>query len=339
MLLVRAADDASPYDIPATALRSSFGGFNLATLTLAWEGEGGAVRLLLDAKTSEGFAAVGPASFRKALAEARRKPRSLERRWRLAWGLLGGVLALPAVLLGLFLWFAEPMADWAAARVPPQLEHQLGEVALVQARRTGVLQEQGPAVDGLRRIGSRLVANPGDYRWFVSASPEVNAFAAPGGVVVVNAGLIRRAGSAEELAGVLAHEIAHVELRHALTGMLKGLGLRALLAALFGDYGGLAGVGGQLTELSFSRAAEREADARGLDMLIASGIAPQGMLDFYARMAVEEKSPAALAWLSTHPASSERLAALREAVARRHLTRPRPLEIDWPTLKAALPAA
>jgi predicted Zn-dependent protease len=199
------------------------------------------------------------------------------------------------------------------------------------------LSEEGPAVAAIRAIGEPLTAgSPHRYRWLVADSPAVNAFAAPGGIVVVNAGLIRAAGSPEEVAGVLAHEIAHAELRHGLRAMVKGAGLRLLAALALGDYSGtvLAEGAKQLTELGFSREAEREADRDGLRRLVAARIDPAGMVRFFEKLAQEESlAPPEL--LSTHPATEERLAGLRrEAAALRGEWRP--LAVDLAAARAAL---
>jgi predicted Zn-dependent protease len=178
--------------------------------------------------------------------------------------------------------------------------------------------DRGPTVAVISAIGSRLTTGSVHrYRWFVADRREINAFAAPGGVVVVYSGLIRAAGSAEELAGVLAHEVAHAELRHTLRGVIKSLGLRALVSLVTGDISGsvFADAATRLTELRFSRDAEREADAEGLRRLVAARIDPTGMIRFYEKLAAEQRlSPPPI--LSTHPATGERLESLRQEVSR-----------------------
>src|SRR5688572_15777239 len=135
----------------------------------------------------------------------------------------------------------------------------------------------------------------------------------PGGVVVVHTGLIAATRRPEELAGVLAHEVQHVELRHSLRGLIKDLGLRGLWSYATGDLGGT--VAGQaaleLTSLRFSRDDEREADGHGLDAMIAAGIDPAGMPDFFRVMA-EKSGDAPAAFLSTHPLSEDRERELRQ---------------------------
>jgi predicted Zn-dependent protease len=117
----------------------------------------------------------------------------------------------------------------------------------------------------------------------------------------------------EELAGVLAHEVQHVEQRHSLRSLVRSLGVRGAWAALSGDLGGtLAGQAAlQLTSLRFSRDAERDADIAGFDALVRLGIDPQGMADFFGTLS-SSRTGAPPAWLSTHPASEARQDKLRQ---------------------------
>jgi predicted Zn-dependent protease len=155
------------------------------------------------------------------------------------------------------------------------------------------------------------------YQWFVAENPEVNAFDLPGGVIVVHTGLLKAADSVGEVAGVLAHEIQHVEQRHALRAMIHELGWRAVLALALGDLsGGVWGdLAGRLGGLSYGRDLERAADLGGLDALRRAGIAPDGMLDFFGKLARREGPGVAL--LASHPATDERIEALRRAIATR----------------------
>jgi predicted Zn-dependent protease len=138
----------------------------------------------------------------------------------------------------------------------------------------------------------------------------------PGGVIVVHTGLIAATSRPEELAGVLAHEVQHVELRHSLRGMVKDLGLRGLWSFVTGDIGGtLAGQAAlELTSLKFSRDDETEADHKGLDALIAAGIDPSGMPAFFKIM-TEKAGDAPAAFISTHPLSEDRERELQARVS------------------------
>src|SRR5690606_30814505 len=111
---------------------------------------------------------------------------------------------------------------------------------------TGSVLADGPVVDAVRSIGARLLAHapehPFTFEFAVVRDETANAFAAPGGYVVVHTGLLERAASGEEVAGVLAHELAHVLERHSMRQLTRRAGLVALLSATVGPVDGLGGV-------------------------------------------------------------------------------------------------
>jgi predicted Zn-dependent protease len=160
----------------------------------------------------------------------------------------------------------------------------------------------------------------------------------PGGYIVMHSGLLALAGSADEVAGVLAHEVAHVERRHSLRGMVKSAGLYATASLVCGDFASLAGIGADLLNLKFSRDHERDADRTGLTLLVKAGLEPSAMATFFRKMAAQ--GGGVPAFLSTHPASEDRFADIERAVkalpeAARAVS---PLAYDYAGIKAALPA-
>jgi len=322
----------------AAHLSITASGFNAQGIKISWQDDNGEYALFIDDIIARDLClAAVPALYAPHLQRAGRAKSGVERRFHLGWVLLGGVLLIP-VLLSLLFLKQDVVADWLIQHIPVQQEARIGDMVLFQSRLSMQLIESGPSVEALARIGAKLTTNsPHHYRWFVANQKEINAFAAPGGVVVVNAGLLRAISSVEELAGVLAHEIAHAELRHSLKGMAKSLGLRALASLALGDYGGTALAEGlkKLTELGFSREAEREADQEGLRRLVAAGIDPQGMVRFFELLEKEQQlAPPEL--LSTHPSNADRIAALKSEIA----LLPKdwqPLDIDLATIRAGLP--
>lgn len=294
------------------------GGFNAGGLRISWQdGEARWVFIVDAGEEQARCKATAPPQINGQLNGVTREQNRLERRFKAGGALLAFFILLPLLLIVLFLANRERIAAWVVQRIPVTHEAHLGDLLLAQTRLQMKLIENGPDVAAIRAIGDKLTAGSVHrYRWFVAERPEVNAFAAPGGVVVVFRGLLNAAATPEELAGVLAHEVAHAELRHSLQGMAKGLGLRALVAMAFGDISDsvFTDAATRLTELRFSRDAEREADANGLQRLVAARISPEGMVRFYERLASEKRSsPPAL--LSTHPSSGERLEWLRREVA------------------------
>jgi len=243
-------------------------------------------------------------------------------------------LGLPLIVLGIFVWQADRIASAAAARISIEQETSFGEQAFASMQGSLKLQDSGAAFEAVNEIGTRLTeGSKYRYRFHVAEDDAINAFAIPGGIVVVHTGLIKATRRPEELAGVLAHEVQHVEQRHSLQALVKDLGLRGLWLLVTGDIGG--GLIGQaaleLTSLSFSRDAEAQADAKGFDELLEAGIDPGGMGDFFTIMAKQEGAATPPALLSTHPASEAREAAMRAREAEVKDRTFAPLELGaWP---------
>ncbi|RJF96145.1 M48 family metallopeptidase [Noviherbaspirillum saxi] len=327
--------------ISAKALRVEAAGFNLAQLRLSWnDAEGESACFIEQPADKEYFLSHAPASIGTSLRAARKSQRHLSSRFGLAVFFYGMVVLLPILILVAFLLNTDRLAGWVADKVPVRYEEKIGSMVLAQTRMRSTLVESGAAYDAVKTIGTKLTAGSRySYRWFLAKENEVNAFAAPGGVVVVYAGLIRQAASAEELAGVIAHEVAHVEQRHGLTSLVKNTGFMALLSLAMGDLSGstLAAGIAKLTELKFSRNAEIDADNEGLKRMLIAGINPAHMANFFVRLAQDEKK-AVPALLATHPASAERVATLRTQIAALPARDYIPLSIDWKAVQDSLKA-
>lgn len=277
----------------------------------------------------------GPAELRAAAARLSRSGKAVTRRWRL---LLIAAVATAVGSASLLYFGLDAFVRRAASGIPIAWENALGEslFAAMTAARPRASEKDAAVV---RAAFDRLrahAASPGcAFEFAVLESPEVNAFALPGCKFVVFTGLLAKAGRPEETAGVLGHEFQHAVLRHSLQRMVRAAGLRAVLALLVGDLEGLGGLvrnaGLQVQELSYGRDQEREADLAAVELLARAGIDPAGLPDFFDRLAADEggageRGPGnALSLLSTHPASAERSAALRAAIARRGAARYQPL--------------
>jgi beta-barrel assembly-enhancing protease len=188
---------------------------------------------------------------------------------------------------------------------------------------------QDPVVNEyVNRLGQNLVRNSDAKVPFtikVVDSDEVNAFALPGGFFYVNSGLILAADEEAELAGVMAHEIAHVAARHAAREMTRGQWLQIGSIPLIFIGGGIgygiqsaASLAVPLTFLSFSRSFEAEADYLGVQYMYKSGYDPQAFLSFFEKLqAKEKKKPGTLSKaFSTHPQTPDRIEKSQEEIAK-----------------------
>ncbi len=187
-----------------------------------------------------------------------------------------------------------------------------------------------PAVgEYVNRIGQNLVRNSDAQVPFtikVIDSDEVNAFALPGGFFYVNSGLVLRADEEAELAGVMAHEIAHVAARHGTRNASKAeLAQLAMIPLILLGPGGWAGYGIYqglnlaipLTFLRFSRGAEAEADYLGLQYMYKAGYDPNAFVSFFEKVQAEERRrPGTIPKVfSTHPPTPDRIAAAQKEIS------------------------
>jgi Zn-dependent protease with chaperone function len=248
-------------------------------------------------------------------------PALRRRRVYLTAGAGAGVIALGVLL---YLWGIPALAGVAAARVPVAWEASLGDAVVSHLVPAGKRCEDAQRQQALDAIISALLrgapGQPYQFRLTVVDDPAVNALAAPGGALVLFRGLLERTESAEELAGVFAHEIQHVLHRHGTRMVIQRASTGLLLAAVVGDVSGLMAFGLEtartLGDLQFSRHNEEEADRDGLRMLMAAGIHPGGMLEFFRKIATRESAMGTLPrYLSSHPPSDDRLQRLKVLAA------------------------
>ena len=231
------------------------------------------------------------------------------------WGL--GIAALLALVVFGLPRLAEPVA----ALIPVAWEEALGEQFVAGFLEDNRVCTGAAGAAALERLTGRLAAtvdSPYGFAVRVAETDAVNAFAAPGGQIVVLSGLVKAAQSPDEVAGVLAHEMGHVVERHATESIVRALGLSLLLELLLGDASGVAGLAAEIGEaligLSYSRGDEAEADSVAIALLTAAGIRADGLAAFLARLDEEGREAAnGLAFLSTHPSSRERAEAVLAA--------------------------
>lgn len=249
-------------------------------------------------------------------------------RW--VWGSIAALTATVLLSVLLIWWQYDQVVTWTANHVSIANEERLGNSLLAQIKSEGDLIEKGTAVKTIQDIGRRLSQDSRyHYQWLVKKDKTINAFALPGGVVIVHTGLLEKADNANELAAVLAHEIQHVEQRHSLKNMIHSLGWAALLMAVLGDVNtATAVIIHQVGSMYFSRDIEDEADRLGYQALVRARITPDGMVTFFQKMA---KQPGAdlPAWVSSHPATSDRIQTIQKLLREQPCTECKPLQLDW----------
>lgn len=251
---------------------------------------------------------------------ARRKHRD-SKKW--PWPVKAMIVTTALFIAGVTaLWmYRAAITDSIAGKIPVSMEKQLGEVVFQQVKATSKIVTDPALTAQLEAITKRLLPAVKDTRYefqfHIVENDVVNAFAMPGGHIVVHTGLLKKAKRPEEVAGVLAHEIAHITRRHSLRNMVSSLGTTVVIQAVFGDLSGLADGAASLLGQKYSRDFEREADETGWKYLLDANLDPRGMIDFFATLAAEEektglKMDGALELLSTHPATKDRMDALEE---------------------------
>jgi len=251
------------------------------------------------------------------------------------WLILAGFLLLPGALLR-----ADGLPDLGESDrvgLSPQAERRLGEQIMQEIRRDPAYLDDPEVAGYVSQLGQRLVSHAEGVRpsleFFVVKDAMLNAFALPGGYIGVHTGLILAARTESELAGVLAHEIAHVTQSHlarlfgkqsqAQMAVLLSMAVAILAARSNPDVAIGAALSGQAAgiqqQLNFSREFEREADRLGLNMLEQAGFDPRGMASFFERMLqfgrlYENNAPG---YLRTHPLTTERITDMENRIAPR----------------------
>lgn len=254
-------------------------------------------------------------------------------RWRFA---IPGLSIAAVILLGVGAVYAfglNPAQD-AARLVPHGLRISIGKQAMASMVAGSAVCAAPEGVKALSQLVSELSAasNSGnDYKVEVVNSPVVNAFALPGEQIVIFNGLIEEAKSADEVAGVLAHEMGHGIELHPEAGLIRGLGLSALIELLAtGQSSTLANTGNLLLQLHYSREAEHQADVHALEILKAADISPKPFSGFFNRL-LKRGDVADLGILNTHPPTPER--AKMAADAATYPGHPALSGTDWQALK------
>ncbi|MFK7827330.1 MAG: M48 family metallopeptidase [Oligoflexales bacterium] len=263
---------------------------------------------------------------------------------------LVAVLACLIFLSSLLILAWNPLFNKLVEKFPYSLEQQIGiqiidailpkEKSLKHAEIQQILEQQ------IRPIIEQMPEGMKDIKIHLSQENQVNAFALLGGHIIFNRGLLLKATSIEEVLGVAAHEIAHIRLRHSIQTLIHSLGLFVVFDILFGDLSGTIAIvienSNLLLQRGFSRSFELEADQYAYNMLLKSQISPQGMVSFSRRLDQEamkndsNRIQDSLSFLSTHPATRERIERLEMLISKENKRIPL-IDFDYKKFKTQIP--
>ncbi|MCM8535739.1 MAG: M48 family metallopeptidase [Lentisphaeraceae bacterium] len=261
-------------------------------------------------------------------------------------------LALIIALTSVFLFFTSMAYAWfkkdsvigaAVEQIPVEWEIQLGDSAFGQFTSGKRLLKDEKLESQLGELLAPLVKEASnerfEYKFHIVEDSTLNAAAFPGGNMIIHSGLILKLQNSEQLLGVLAHEMAHVNRRHSMKTLVSNAGLYIVLDTVVGGFGALSGVilngGSQLLLLKNSRSHEKDADEIGWEYLVKGGIDPRGLIESFKIMEeslsdeMKEYSEN-LDFLSTHPALGDRVSYLEDKWEEtRKLYNFKPLNFDY----------
>ncbi|GGM76706.1 hypothetical protein GCM10010967_05370 [Dyadobacter beijingensis] len=260
--------------------------------------------------------------------------KGISRLFKLSNTAIAGMAVLVVALLGVAYWYGLPLlASAVASRVPVSAEVEMGDTMYenllhgydVDSTLTVKVNDFARSIDFKTRYPIRVT---------VVREKDANAFALPGGNIVVFDGILRKMKTKEELAALLAHEVSHVHYRHSLRNVLRSLGGYLFLSILLNDINGIVTVladnSNALANLTYSRELETEADQKAMAIFQSEGLNIKGFVDLFTMLKGEHGDMTNLKLLSTHPLTEDRLRAAEAAVkGQRNVKEDAGLERKW----------
>jgi len=221
------------------------------------------------------------------------------------------------VILFLGTWLALTQIDWVKVfkvqRVSDKTEQKLGEVFWDVIKKTEKEISNKLIVNSIDSIVSQICKSNNidreKIKVYILKKDEINAFALPNGNLIVYSGLILNCDNQEELAGIICHEIAHIELNHVMKKLVKEIGLSVLISMTTGDVGSevIKETAKMLSSSAFDRTLEKEADIKAVDYLVNAKVNPEPFANFLYKLSHKEDAATKyLTLISTHPDSKER---------------------------------
>jgi len=258
------------------------------------------------------------------------------------------IQGLITILLFFVTWFTLTQIDWMkifkVQKVTDKTEQKLGELFWEVFKKSEKEIKNTHVVNSVDSIVTHICkANKIDrskLKIHVLEKDDINAFALPNGHLIIYSGLILNSENQEELAGVICHEIAHIELNHVIKKLIKEIGLSVLISMTTGnsDAEVIKETAKMLSSSAFDRSLEKDADIKAVDYLVNANINPEPFADFLFKLSdTEHEATKYLIWISTHPDSKDRAEYIIEYKKGKE-TQCKPILSNetWDKLKAAL---
>lgn len=271
------------------------------------------------------------------LSNTRKFSTKAKKHWK--WPVL--LLIIAGGLIGIYFLLISLITGIGLQLVSTETERELGE--MIYASMAEGLKIDTAATEKLIRFADELkLSDQYKMEFTVVDEKEINAFAIPGGHIVVYKGILAEMDEPEELVALLGHEASHVNERHSLRSILRQLSGSVLLSMVFGDLGSIGGAvvgqADQLRSLSYSRSLEEEADASAMELMRNNKVDPRGMIGLMDRLKKAESGTALPGFLSTHPLTKDRKSTAEKYILKFPQTfeTPEPIETSWKQLRSSL---
>jgi Zn-dependent protease with chaperone function len=254
-------------------------------------------------------------------------------------GLVAITFGFIAVVLLSYFFVLPPVAEFMAARMPQSMEEQIGDKMYNQMVEGYSINQ--PLTKKANEFWRAMnVESPYTVNITVVSEETPNAFALPGGQIVVFDGIIKEMKSYDEMAALLGHECTHVRLKHTMRSMSRNLAGYLFISILLNDASGtialLASNANTLKELSFTRELEHQADEGGYSLLRSKQIDPEGMLRLFSTLKKAEGDMTIPRFMSTHPLTDERIDYIKSQLKRDKATYAEHADLKqiWDEMKA-----
>ncbi len=231
-------------------------------------------------------------------------------------GIIIGVVLLMSMAAVSLYFIAPKLIEKIADSLPVETEVQIGDKLFEQTKSEFTFNEDKSKI-AQQFFDSLHFESRYPIRVHVVKSNELNAFAMPGGHIVVYDSIIRTMKSSSELAGLLAHEFSHINKHHSTRTLIQMAGTYGMLSLLVGDVSGIASIivlnANELLNMSYSRAFEQEADREGVKLMVKRGVDPEGMVLLLKQLKVAETTVVPQ-FLSTHPLTDARITDVKREI-------------------------